>query len=165
MKTVKTNILGDSISLECSKPTLRTDGKTQRALWAFVAHKLLDPQADYAVNFSPETQFASRVGRLVNIEILTPDQTDDLDDVAAFIAAWRSLDWNNAASILACYNAYMDLHIDIIDAWEKVDKAVNRDVVVARREQLPVSELNTQEQAALKSEDSPLAPSAKSTAP
>ena len=161
MKLHKVSILSDSVVVGISTPTLRTEQKSQRVLRAFYAAGHL------IVESALEWDFAALVGRLAEVQF--PDKeafinSPDLQTFGAWVDQWLNLAWDNTDAVNALYEAYLDLHIDIVNAWKDADKQVATDLIIAHREQLPDHELTQAEKGELAKEDSPLANGAKSTA-
>lgn len=165
MKHQKVNILGDSVTLTISKPTLRSDQISQRILRAFLAVGRLQIDSKYSQTII-EWDFAAMLSRLQKVEFepVTFRQSPDLQEFALWVEQWTAVTWDNADSVNALFESYLDLHIDIADAWKTADKQVATDLIIAQREQLPTSQMTDDERLALANEDSPLVTSAKTTA-
>ena len=161
MKHHKVSVLDGSVELGISTPTLRADQKSQRILRAFYAAGHL------IVESALEWDFAALVGRLTAVQFPDKDafiNSPDLQTFGAWVDQWLSVQWDNTDSVNALYETYLDLHIDIVNAWKDADKQVATDLIIARREQLPDHELTQAERGELAKEDSPLASDAKITA-
>jgi hypothetical protein len=154
----KKEILGGAVCLEIAKSTLRTDQKGNRVAQALLEVGVLSVQVTNAQT-RDGWNFAMLMGRLIDV-IIDPEDlknSEDLQEFEVWVAKWRELDYTSNYTIHQLYEAYLDLHSDLIKEWIEADKAIAKDLVIARREQLPESALKTEERQELEKADSPLA--------
>lgn len=153
----RVSILGEAISLEISKPTLRTDQKGNRVAQALIETQVISLQVN-GIQARNAWNFSAMLGRLVDVTI-TPDalESEEVQEFAKWVETWRELNFDSNYLIHDLFQAYLDLHSDIVNAWIEADKTIAKDLVIARREQLPESSLNNEELGELAQADSPLA--------